>query len=75
MKKAAQEPEEAGKDRAKHNFRVMRKIQYEALKNHKNVRKDLFKDLHTIIRTSCFVELMDSKQESAKNYCSQLSQL
>ena len=73
MKKATQESEEARKERveAKQNFRVMTNSQYEALQSHKNVRNDLFKDVHTIIPTSCFVELMDSKQKK----CKQLLQL
>ena len=68
MKKATQESEEARKERAedKQNFRVMTNSRYEALQNHKNVRNDLFKDVHTKIPTSCFVELMDSKQKKCK---------
>ena len=65
MKKERQESEEARKERAeaKQNFRVMRNSQDEALKNHKNVRNSLFKDVHTLFTTSCFVELMASTQK------------
>ena len=68
MKKGTQESEEARKERAeaKQSFRVMTNSQYEALQNHKNVRNDLLKDVHTIIPRSCFVELMDSKQKKCK---------
>ena len=49
MKKATKESEEARKERAeaKQNFRVTTNSQYEALQNHKNVRNDLFQDVHT----------------------------
>ena len=77
LKKATQEPEEARNKRAetKQNFRVMKNCQNKALQNYKNVRNDLFKNVHTIIPMSCFVELMDSKQKRANNCWSQLSQL
>ena len=67
-RKATQESEETRKERAevKQNFRVMTNSKYKALQNHKNVRNDLCKDVHTIIPTSCFVELMDSKQKKCK---------
>ena len=67
-KKTTQESEEARKERAeaKQNFRVMANSQYKALQNHKNVRNDLFKDVHTIIPTSCLVELMDSRQKKVQ---------
>ena len=62
------ESEEARKERAeaKWNFRGMTNSQYKALQNHKNVINDLFKDVQTIIPTSSFVELMDSKQKKCK---------
>ena len=44
----------------------MTNSQYKILQNHKNVRNDLLKNVHTIIPTSCFVELMDSKQRNCK---------
>ena len=68
MKKATKESEGAKKrkSRTKQNFRVITNSQYEALQNHKNVITDLFQDVHTIIPTSCFVELMDSKQKKGK---------
>ena len=50
----------------KQNFRVMTNSQNKALQNYKNVRNDLSKNVHTIIPTSCFVELMDSKQRNCK---------
>lgn len=40
---------------------------YKTLQNKKNVRNDLFMDLHTLIPTSSFKELMKTKQKSANN--------
>ena len=36
------------------------------MQNHKNLINDLFKDVHTVIPKSCFVELLDSKQKKCK---------
>ena len=45
---------------------MMANSQNKALQNHKNVRNDLFKDVHTIIPMSCLVELMDSRQKKVQ---------
>ena len=42
------------------------KYKCKALQNHKNLINDLFKDVHTVIPKSCFVELLDSKQKKCK---------
>ena len=36
------------------------------MQNHKNLINGLFKDVHTVIPKSCFVELLDSKQKKCK---------
>ena len=68
-KKATQESQGSRKERAERSqaeFQGHDKYKYKALQNHKNVRNDFFKDVDTIIPTSCFVELMDSKQKKYK---------
>ena len=65
MKKATQETLEKRKSKAevKKTFRVMTDSQFHRLSNRKNIRQEFFNEACAIIPTSCFVELMESKQK------------
>ena len=67
MKKATQETLEKWKSKAevKKTFGVMTDSQFDRFSNRKIVRQEFFNEACAIIPTSCFVELIESKQKKS----------